>query len=330
MNYRQIIGYSLALVTTLTTCLHSSASVASESGSYPSKAIRLVVPYPPGGSADVLGRIVSNELSAALGQPVVVENRPGAGTAVGSKMVSGSPPDGYTLLLGTVSSHAMNPAISHVGYDPISDFTPIARLVSVPFVVLVNAAVPANTVQELIALARSKPGQITYSSAGSGTSNHLAGVLLNELAHIDLLHVPYKGSAPAMNDLLAGHVNMMFDLQMTAMPQMDTGRVRALAITSTERSALLPDVPTLHEAGIANYEASAWFGIFGPAGLPDHIVSSLNAELNEILNKSEVMAQLSKLGTEAAPTSPAVFAEYVQDEWEKWKGVTQAAKLALN
>ncbi|MDX3906204.1 MAG: tripartite tricarboxylate transporter substrate binding protein [Pigmentiphaga sp.] len=305
-----------------------AAASQAHAADYPVRPIRLVVPFPPGGSADVLARLISQNLSGQMGQPVIVENKPGAGTAIGAKFVAATPPDGYTLLLGTVSSHAMNPAMSDVGYDPVASFTPIARLVSIPFVVLAHPSVPAGNINELLALARARPGILSYSSAGNGTSNHLAGALLANLSHVDLLHVPYKGSAPALNDLLAGQVNLMFDLQLTAMPHIKDGRVKALAITSDKRSALLPDLPTVAESGVPGYEASAWFGIFGPAGMPGPVVDQLNAELARLLAKPEVKAQLAKLGAEPVPDTPAHFASYVQNEAVKWAKVVRTAGLA--
>ncbi|MGO4155512.1 Bug family tripartite tricarboxylate transporter substrate binding protein [Cupriavidus sp. YAF13] len=245
---------------------------------FPDRAIHLVVPYPPGGTADILARLLAQRLAERVGKPVVVDNRAGAGTAIGSKFVAQAAPDGYTLLMGTVSSHAMNPALNRgVGYDPLKDFTPISRVASVPFVVLENPSVPAKTMGELIALAKARPGQITYASAGAGTSNHLAGELLAKAANIQLLHVPYKGSAPALADLLGGQVNLMFDLQVTAKAQIQAGTVRALAVTGAHRSSLLPGLPTVAESGVQGFDVTAWFGIFGPAAMPAPVVESSTA-----------------------------------------------------
>lgn len=294
---------------------------------YPTKPIHMVVPFPPGGSADILGRTVGQKLSERLGQPVVIENRPGAGASVGAKAVSIAAPDGYTILLGTVSSHAMSPATNVVGYDPIKDFTPIAEIASIPFVVLAHPDLPVKSIADLIGLAKSKPGQVTYASAGSGTSNHLAGELLSMAANIKMLHVPYKGSAPALNDLLGGQVNTMFDLQLTAMPQIKSGKVRALAMTGARRSALLPDLPTVREAGIPGYEVTAWFGFFGPAGVPKPIVDRLNSELNAIMKLPDIRSKFAELGVETESGTAEEFAGFVRSEAGKWAGVIKAAGI---
>jgi len=308
----------------LVACFAAGAALAQ---SYPSKPLRMVVPFPPGGSADILGRSVGQKLGERLGQPVVIDNRPGAGASIGAKAVAEAPADGYTLLLGTVSSHAMSPATNTVGYDPVKDFTPIAEIASIPFVVLVHPGVPVKNIAELVALAKSKPGQVTYASAGSGTSNHLAGELLGMAAGIKMLHVPYKGSAPALNDLLGGQVNAMFDLQLTAMPQIKSGKVRALAMTGAKRSALLPELPTVREAGVPGYEVTAWFGFFGPAGVPKPIVDRLNAELNAIMKLPDIRAKFAELGVETESGSAEEFAGFVRGEAGKWAAVIKAAGI---
>ena len=308
----------------LVACFAAGAALAQ---AYPSKPLRMVVPFPPGGSADILGRSVGQKLGERLGQPVVIDNRPGAGASIGAKAVAEAPADGYTLLLGTVSSHAMSPATNAVGYDPVKDFTPIAEIASIPFVVLVHPGVPVKSIAELVALAKSKPGQVTYASAGSGTSNHLAGELLGMAAGIKMLHVPYKGSAPALNDLLGGQVNAMFDLQLTAMPQIKSGKVRALAMTGAKRSALLPELPTVREAGVPGYEVTAWFGFFGPAGVPKPIVDRLNAELNAIMKLPDIRAKFAELGVETESGSAEEFAGFVRSEAGKWAAVIKAAGI---
>ena len=308
----------------LVACFAPGAALAQ---AYPSKPLRMVVPFPPGGSADILGRSVGQKLGERLGQPVVIDNRPGAGASIGAKAVAEAPADGYTLLLGTVSSHAMSPATNTVGYDPVKDFTPIAEIASIPFVVLVHPGVPVKNIAELVALAKSKPGQVTYASAGSGTSNHLAGELLGMAAGIKMLHVPYKGSAPALNDLLGGQVNAMFDLQLTAMPQIKSGKVRALAMTGAKRSALLPELPTVREAGVPGYEVTAWFGFFGPAGVPKPIVDRLNAELNAIMKLPDIRAKFAELGVETESGSAEEFAGFVRGEAGKWAAVIKAAGI---
>jgi len=295
---------------------------------YPSRLITLVVPYPAGGSADVLARAIGQKLAERLGQTVIVDNRGGAATAIGAKAVARAAPDGYTLLLGTVSSQAINPAMNKVGYDPVVDFTPIAPLASIPFVLVAGPTVSVTNVADVVALAKAKPGALSYASAGPGTSNHLAGELFAADERIKLLHVPYKGSAPALNDVLAGHVALMFDLQATAMSHVQAGKLKALAVTSRERSSLLPNVPTLIEAGLPGYEVSAWFGLFAPAGLSKSIVDRVAAETAVILKSPEVRKQLRELGAEPEVASPEAYAAYVRAEAAKWAVTVKGAGLS--
>jgi tripartite-type tricarboxylate transporter receptor subunit TctC len=294
---------------------------------YPSRPVTLVVPYPAGGSADILARALGQKLSAQWGQPVVIDNRAGAGTAIGAKAVAGAPADGYTLLMGTVSSHAINPAMNKVGYDAVKDFTPIAPVASVAFVLVAHPSFAAGNVQDLVAMARATPGAIAYASAGPGTSNHLAGVLLERASRIELLHVPYKGSAPALADVLAGHVKLMFDLQATALPYVTSGKLKALAITSKTRNPQLPEVPTMAEGGVAGHEVSAWFGVFAPAGLPDAITQKLNQSVTTVLKTPEMQKQLRDLGAEPDIGTSAAFSAYVREESVKWSAVVKAANI---
>ena len=305
--------------------LVAGTAFAQSSGAYPNHAVTLVVPYPPGGSADVLARAIGQKLGERLGQPVVVENHAGAATAIGAKAVARAPADGYTLLLGTVSSQAINPAMNKVGYDPVADFVPIAPLASIPFVFVANPSLPVTSVADVIALAKSKPGEIAYASAGPGTSNHLAGELFASEAKIKLLHVPYKGSAPALNDVLAGHVPLMFDLQATSMAHIQGGKLKPLAVTTRERSSLLPNVPTMAEAGVPGFEVSAWFGLFAPAGTPQPVVDRLNTEVTAILKSLEMTKQLRDLGAEPELGTPAQYAGYVKAEAAKWAQTVKSA-----
>ena len=306
----------------------ATTSPLAQAQAYPARPVKLVVPYPPGGSADILGRAIGQKLSDQLGQPVVVENRPGAGTAVGTEFVARSPADGYTLLLGTVSSHAMNPALStKLGYDPVKDFAPIAPVATIPFVLVLHPSVPAQTVKEFVDHAKTRPGTINYSSAGNGTSNHLAGELFNLMAGISMTHVPYKGSAPALQDLIAGHVQAMFDLLPTALPRIQAGSVKPIAVTSGTRVAGLPNVQTLKEAGYPDYEVTAWFGIFAPAGTPPAIVGRLHEETTKALASSELKAKLGPLGMETMQGSPQSFSRLVASDLDKWRGVVKSAKI---
>jgi tripartite-type tricarboxylate transporter receptor subunit TctC len=295
---------------------------------YPARPVTMVVPYPPGGSADILARAVGQKLGEKLGQTVVVDNKPGAGTAIGAKAVAAAPADGYTLLLGTVSSHAINPAMTKVGYDPVKDFVAVSPIAAIPFVLVAHPSMSATTLSDVVSLARATPGKIAYASAGAGTSNHLAGELLASSAQVSLLHVPYKGSAPALNDVLAGHVPMMFDLLATALPNVQSGKLKALAVTSRSRTPLLPNVPTAHESGLRDYEVTAWFGIFAPAGTPAAVVSRLNADLTAILQAPDMQKRLRDLGAEPETSAQEAYARFVRDEAGKWAGVVQKAGLA--
>lgn len=289
---------------------------------YPTKPIRLVVPYPPGGSADMLARNLATSMSQDLGQPVVVENRPGAGTALGTREVAAAPGDGYTLMIGTVTSHAMNPALNpKIGYDPVKDFTPIAPVATIAFALVAKNTLPVKSYGELIALSRAKPGTLTYASAGVGTSNHLAGELLQSMTGVKLNHVPYKGSAPALNDLLGGHVDMMFDLVLTATKQVQAHAVRALAVTSAKRSPQMPDVPTFAELGLPAYDVSAWFGIFAPAGVPKDVVAKLEASIHSAMRSPEMRKQLAASGVDSMEGSAADFATLVGADYRKWADV---------
>lgn len=294
---------------------------------WPAKPVTLVVPYPPGGSADILARLVGQKLGAELGQSVVVENKAGAGTAIGAHAVATAPHDGYTLLMGTVSSQAINPAMNKVAYDPMKDFIAVSPVAAIPFVLVANPGVSANTVADVIAMAKASPGKVAYASAGLGTSNHLAGALLASAANVQMLHVPYKGSAPALNDVLGGRVPLMFDLLPTSLPMLHAGKLKALAVTSRERSPLLPDVPTVIESGVPDYEVTAWFGLFAPAGTPEPVVSRLNAAMTTLLQTADMQKRLRDLGAEPETASVQAYGRYVRNEAQKWAGVVHTAAI---
>ena len=311
-------------------CLAAGAPLGllAQGPAYPAKPVTLVVPYPPGGSAAILGRSTGQELSKSVGQPVVVENKAGAGTAIGAKAVATAAPDGHTLLLGTVSSQAINPAMNKVGYDPVKDFVAVSPLAAIPFVLVAHPSVPANTLEDVVRMARAQPGKVAYASAGPGTSNHLAGELLASAAKLNLQHVPYKGSAPALNDVLAGHVPLMFDLLATARQNVQAGKLKALAVTSRERSPLLPKVPTAHEAGLSGYEVTAWFGVFAPGGTPEAVVGRLNTEITAVLQAPGMQKRLRELGAEPETMAPTAYGRYVREESEKWTVTLRQAGLA--
>lgn len=295
---------------------------------FPTKPVTLVVPYPPGGSADILARAVGQKLSDKLGQSVIVENKAGAGTAIGSRFVAESAPDGYTMLMGTVSSHAINPAMSKVGYDAVRDFATVAPLGSIPFVLVARPDAPYQTLADVIAAARREPGKIGYASAGPGTSNHLAGEMLASAAGVQLLHVPYKGSAPALTDVLAGHVPLMFDLVTTAVPNIKQGKLKAIAVTGEKRSPLLPDVPTVAEAGLPGFEVSAWFALFAPSKVPAPVLKRLSDDSFDVLRTPEMQQRLRELGMEPDTRAADAFSAYVRSEAQKYGAVVKQAGLA--
>ncbi|MEO8741181.1 MAG: tripartite tricarboxylate transporter substrate binding protein [Casimicrobiaceae bacterium] len=293
---------------------------------YPTHSIRLVVPFPAGGTTDILARAVAQKLSESLGQTVIVDNRPGAGGNIGSDIVAKSAPDGYTLLMGTVGTHAINPGLyTKMPYDHVKDFAPVVLVAGVPNVLVANPAFPVNSVAELIALAKSKPGTINFASSGNGTSIHLSGELFKTMAGVDMTHVPYKGSSPALADLMGGQVQIMFDNLPSALPQIKGGKLRAIAVTSLKRAPALPDVPTISESGLPGFEASSWFGVLAPAGTPAPIVAKINADVNKWLQSPEARDQLLAQGANAAGGTPEQFAQHIRAETEKWAKVVKAS-----
>jgi len=311
--HRFAVGALLALVAT-----------AASAQAYPTKPIRLVVPFPPGGATDILARDVAQKLTEAWGQQVIVDNRPGAGGNIGSELVAKSAPDGYTLEMGTVGTHAINASLyAKMPYDHVKDFVPVILVAGVPNVLVVNPAVPANSVAELIAYAKANPGKLNFASSGNGTSIHLSGELFKFMAGVQMTHVPYKGSAPALQDLIGGQVQLMFDNLPPSLPQIKAGKLRALAVTSLARAPALPDVPTMAEAGLPGYEASSWFGVLAPAGTPLAIVTKLNAEIAKWLATPEAKEKLSKQGANAAGGTPEDFAKHIAAETAKWAKVVK-------
>ena len=297
---------------------------------YPSKPIHLIVPFPPGGPTDIVGRLVAQKLSEGFGQPVVVDNRPGAGGTVGSTAAAKSAPDGYTLLYGSTSTLAIAPSLYHdLAYDPRSAFAPISLVSRGAIIAAVNAQLPARTLQEFIALAKKSPGMLSYASAGSGTPPHLAAELFKSIAGVDLLHVPYKGGAPAINDLVGGQVQAIFEGEVVLLPHIKSGRVRALAISGAKRDPALPDVPTFAQAGLPQYDAYFWSGLVAPGGTPADIVGKLNAVLVRALNTAEVREALLRQGLEPAGTTPAEFAAFIGSEVERWGRVAKASGAKL-
>ena len=293
---------------------------------YPEKPVKLVVPFPPGGPTDGMARIVGQKLAEAWGQPVVIDNRGGAGGAIAAEGVVKSPPDGYTLFFGTTGTQAINPALyAKLPYDPLKDFAAVGLVATTANVLVVHPSLPVKSVQELVAHAKANPGKLTFGSAGNGSSNHLAGELFNTMAGVQMTHVPYKGSALALNDLLGGQLSMMWDVISTAMPHVQSGKTRALGVTSPKRSAIAPEIPTIAEAGLPGYEVVIWFGVLAPAATPRAIVNKINADLKTILGSSDMRERLSKLGAEPAWTSPEDFAALERSDIAKWGKVVKAS-----
>jgi len=301
------------------------------SQTYPAKPVRVIIPYPPGGGNDTLGRLFAAKLSERMGQSFVVENRPGAGTMIGTEAAAKSTPDGYTILLSSIATHALSPNLyARVPYDPIKDFAPITLLGIAPTVMVVNKDLAARTLGELVSLAKAQPGNFTYASGGNGTPPHINGEVFKSVAGVDLLHVPYKGGGPALADLIAGRVHVMLDTAASAMPHVRGGRLRALAISAPQRSPEYPDVPTFAEAGLPQYETNAWYSMHAPAGTPPDIVRRLNSELVAILRDPDILARFKQLSTEPVGNSPEEFGAFVRAELDKYARIIKAANIRLD
>jgi tripartite-type tricarboxylate transporter receptor subunit TctC len=295
---------------------------------YPSRPIRLIVPSTPGGSVDMLARSIGPRLNERWGQQVVIDNRPGAGGVIAADMTAKAPPDGHTLIMATIAAMATIVGLSrNVPYDPVRDFAPITLVALQPLVLLVNSGFAAKSVSELIQLAKAKPGQIAYASAGNGAGGHLSAELLKLLAGIDLLHVPYKGSAPALVDVISGQVPLTMISVITAMPQVKSGRLRALAVSGAHRSPAMPDVPTMIEAGVRGYESNTWYGVLAPRATPRPIVLTLNREIVAIIRLPEFKDRLLAEGAEPVGGSPEQFGEFIKSEIAKWSKVIRAAGI---
>ena len=318
----RLISLTLPLCLALALVFGSANAYAQ---SYPSKPIRLVVPYPPGGPLDIMARAIGQKLTEAWSQPVVVDNRAGAGGNIGADLVAKSPADGYTLLMGAVATHAINPTLyAKIPYDPVRDFTPVALVAQVPNILVVNPSVPVKSVTELIELARAKPGYLNFGSGSTGSTGHLAGELFKTMAGVQMVHIPYKGGAPAMADLLAGQVQLMFDNLANALPNVKAGRLRALAVTTLARSPAMPDLPTMAESGLPGFDLTTWFGLMVPAGTPPEIVAKLNAEIVRALNAKDMRERLEKMGAEPpANNTPEHFAAFVRAEAAKYAKVVK-------
>jgi len=303
----------------------SAVALGASAQTYPSRPVRFIVPFPPGGGNDIVGRIVALRLSEALGQPVVVDNRGGAGGTIGTDIVAKSPPDGHTLLINNISLAVNATLFEKLPYDTLRELAPVTLVGRQPNLLVVNPSVPAQSVRELLALAKAKPGQINYGSGGVGTASHLATELMKLTAQIELVHVPYKGLGPALTDLIGGQVQLIISTMASASPQVKAGKLRALAVTTARRSSFFPEVPTMDEAGVRGYEFDTWYGLLVPAGTPRPIVQRLNQETARVLNSAAVKEQFTPQGLEAAPGSPEQFGAYLKAEVDKWRKVVKAS-----
>jgi len=302
------------------------AFAAPAAAEYPDRPVRLIIPFPPGGSNDVVGRLVANQLSEKLGHKVFVDNRGGAGGVLGTEAAAAAAPDGYTLLIVSIA-HAVNPALYKLNYDPIKSFTPISILATGPNVLAVNPALPVKTVAELVKLAKEKPGELDYASAGVGSFQHLGGELFKLTAGVNLQHVPYKGGGPAMADVIAGHVKIMFSSLVQTTPFIQSGQLRALGTGGSARNPVLPDVPTIREAGVPGYEANNWWGVMAPAGTPAPIVDRLYKDIQEVLKSPELTAAFDREGASAVTMTSAEFTAYIQNEIAKWGQVVKQGNI---
>lgn len=308
----------------------AAASPLAWANDYPNKPVKLVVPYPPGGPTDIVARVVAQKLQEQMGQSFLIENRPGAGANIGAEAVARSPADGYTLLVAT-TAHAINPSLfAKLSYSITKDFAPISQLTSGPLVIVTNPATPANNVKELIALAKSKQGGLNYASSGNGQSTHLSAELFNAMGGVKMAHVPYKGSAPALTDVMGGQADLMFDTMLSSMPHVKAGKLKALAVTSSQRSPSAPDIPTVAESGLPGYEAIAWNGLLAPAGTPKEVVGRLSAELKKVLDNPEVKQRFEAQGFAAAWNTPTAYAGFLQAEVDKWGKVVKASGARID
>ncbi|WP_219213862.1 Bug family tripartite tricarboxylate transporter substrate binding protein [Variovorax boronicumulans] len=304
---------------------------AQAQAAFPSKPITIIVPFSAGGTTDILARVVGLHMGTDLGQPVVVDNRAGAGGNIGGQAAARANPDGYTLFMGTVGTHAINQSLyKKMPFDPIKDFAPLSRVAMVPNLLVANPAQPYKSVKELIAYGKAHPGKINFGSSGNGSSIHLSGELFKQMTGVDMQHVPYRGSAPAVSDLLGGQISVMFDNMPSAIQHVRGGKLRALAVTTAKRSPALPDVPTIAEAGVPGYEATSWFGLLAPAGTPAPIVAKLNAAILKALADPEVKKKLAEQGAESHGEKPEEFAAFIKSETAKWGKVVKESGASLD
>ena len=298
--------------------------VAAQAQTYPSKSIRMIVPFPAGGATDIVARLIAQKLGGAVGQQVIVDNRGGAAGTIGSDLAAKAPPDGYTILIGTSSTHAIAQSLyAKLPYDSVKDFTPVVGIATATIVLSAHPSVPAKTVKELIALAKARPDALSFASSGSGGVSHLVGEMFKAQAGVQMLHVPYKGDAPALADLVGGQVSLEFGTALSFLPYIESGRLKALAVTSQKRSQVMPNVPTVAESGLNGFEALQWFGVFAPAGTRADVVTRLNGEIVKILHTADMRERLNKLASEVMANSPQEFAAFQKGEIAKWAKVVK-------
>jgi tripartite-type tricarboxylate transporter receptor subunit TctC len=298
---------------------------------YPDKPVRLVVPFPPGGGADNLARAIMPKVSQALGRPIIIDNKPGAGGNVGAELVAGAPPDGYTLLYGTNGTHSINQALyRNLRFDPIKDFAPVSRMTEIAAMLVVNPQLPVLTTTQLIRYAKANPGKVNFASAGNGTTSHLSGELFRTMAGIDIVHIPYRGGAAALADLVSGQVQMMIDVMPNVYPLAKDGRIRGIAVSTAVRFPGAPELPTISESGVAGFESSAWDGVLAPAGTPEPVVAKLNAAIRSALADAELVETLKSRGARPVAGTPQEFAQHIVESTRKWAAVVKASGARID
>ena len=308
-----------------------AAAVHAATEEYPDKPVRLVVPFPPGGGADNLARAIMPKVAHALGKPIIIDNKPGAGGNVGAEIVAGSPPDGYTLLYGTNGTHSINQALyRNLRFDPVRDFAPVSRMTEIAAMLVVNPQMPVMTTTQLIRYAKANPGKVNFASAGNGTTSHLSGELFKTMAGIDIVHIPYRGGAAAVADLVSGQVQMMIDVMPNVYPLAKDGRIRGIAVSTTVRSPAAPEMPTISESGLAGFESSAWDGVLAPAGTPEAIVNKLNAAIRVALADPELVEMLKSRGARPVAGTPQDFAQHIAESTKKWAAVVKASGARID
>jgi tripartite-type tricarboxylate transporter receptor subunit TctC len=324
LTRRRLLGASAIL-------LGASGFPAFGADAYPSKPIKVIVPFAAGGGVDILARIVGNDLSGLLGEPVVIDDRAGAGGNIGVHAAAASDPDGYTVVMATTGTHSINPSLyKDLPYDPIKDFEPITGIASVPNLLVVNSTLPVRSVKELIDYAQSKPGTLNFGSFGIGTSNHLSGEMLKQMTGIDIVHVPYRKAPEAITDLISGQIQMLFVNTPLGLPHVKSGKLRALAVTSEKRSSIVPDLPTMSEAGVPNFVVESWYGLFAPVKTPEAIIGKLHDETIKVLKRQEIERAFAAQGAEPLPTTPEQLSSIIRAEIPKWKKIIEEAHVTVS